>query len=487
MVHALLSRRARGGIARTLGTLARSTAVAGLAFALFGQGLYSQTAKMPSSLRYGSGLLDIPVATVLPHLSVTGTYSGFGLSVSERLVLDRAADVVTTAGSFEKWLSDGSITVGLFDRAEVGVTIQHYDDATEGGNLLGGFGRLSLLPSSVEGLDLAVGARYVSSPSFDPFDDDFRPNRLGYPDARVLAAPRGRDEFETNLTPYAVATAQFPGIAAGFMPDHDFTFTIGWGGGLFRAGSDLDYYSDDAFGGVFAGSVIHFGMGDGRLLNVMAEFNGFDLNSGLQLDFGGIRAGAFALGLNHGGYSTFRSRKFGVLASVAFCGVGRALCKPRLLEPPKPDTVTLPAPPPDTVLLERVVAPPLPQGTAMTICLATGRSAQVMLTAQGDTLVGPSRVALSELRPALDFAGVYAGEHDWFLDDEPLTLDEREYSKSGEPLRLDCADIQQAGEHEGVPVFANRLAEQPYDMVYVPVAPGTWQGYEYGLQQTRGQ
>lgn len=474
-----------GSFVLPTGAAARCGVAAVLVLAVVVPRASSQSSKMPSTLRYGSGLIDVPAASVLPHLAVSGTYSGFGLSVSDRLVVNRAGEVIATDGPFEKWLSDGSIALGLFDMAELGVTIQHYDDANEGGDLLGAFARLSVLPASVEGLDLAVGARYVTSPTFDPATDEYRPNRLGYPDARIWSEETR--EFSSNLTPYAVATAHFPGIEAGFLPKHDFSFTVGWGGGLFSAGSNLDLYGDAESDGVFAGSVIHVGLGDDRLLNVTAEFNGFDVNAGLQLDMGGIRVGAFALGLNYNEHSTFRSRKLGVLASVAFCGATGGLCKPRLAERPMPDTVTLPAPPPDTVVMERTVAPPLPTGASATICLATGLQAQVTITAQGDTLVGPSRVSISELRPAVDFAGAYAQGREWFAGDEPIEFEEREYSKSGEPLRLECADIERVGEHQGVSLFADRSHERPFDIVYVPVSPGVWQGYEHGLQRTRGE
>ena len=449
-----------------------------------GQSAAGQNSNMSSTLRWGSGLLDVPVATVLPHLAVAGTYSGFGISVSERLVVTRSGEFIARGEPYEKWVSDGSIAVGLFDRAEVGVSIQHYDDATEGGNLLGGFARLSVLPSSVKGFDLAVGARYVTSPSFDPFEDEFRPNRLGYPDSRILS-DAGR-EFDSNLSPYAVVTAQTAGPSGGFLPEHDISLTLGWGSGLFSAGDDVDFHQVFGSSGFFAGSAFHIGIGEGRLLNLMAEFNGFDVNAGFQVDVGGIRAGAFALGLGYEKYSTFRSRKFGVMGSVAFCGAVGSLCKPQLAERPKPDTVTLPPPPADTVIMERTVAPPLPVGTPETLCLATGAAAQVLVTAQQDTLVGPTRVSIADLRPAVDFAGDYAGDQDWFADDESISLDDREYSKSGETVRLSCGDIVRIGEHRGVPVFAERSSERPHDMVYVPVRPGVWQGYEHGLQRTRG-
>ena len=94
--------------------------------------------------------------------------------------------------------------------------------------------------------------------------------------------PRNAEEFNTNLTPYAVGTAYLPISEASFV-----SLTLGWGGGMFSAGSDLDFYQDGSTGGVFGGTALHVGLGTGRQLNLMAEYNGFDANAGLQIDLGG--------------------------------------------------------------------------------------------------------------------------------------------------------------------------------------------------------
>lgn len=465
--------------------LLHTAAVALLALALTAAPGTAQNRGTTTTLRYGSGLMDIPVATVLPHLAITGTYSGFGISVDNTLVIDRDGNVVGNGPAFDKWLSDGSIAIGLFDRAELGISIQHFDDPEEGGNLLGAFGRVSVLPSSMRYLDLALGARYVSSPSFgdDYGNYEFQPSRFGYPDARVYSGYNGHDEFSSNLTPYVVATATLPGFEAG--PDYDITLNLGWGGGMFSAGSDLEFYRTSSSNGLFAGSSLNFAMGSGRYLSLMGEWNGFDTNAGVQIDLGAMRFGAFMLGLQHDGSSTIKSRKFAVMGSVAFCTEHGGLCS-NVPEPPVPDTVMIPAPPPDTVVVERQVTPPLPTGTPTTVCLAVGMNVEVLLTAAGDTLVGPSRVSMRDLGPGIVFAGTYARDMEWFTEDEPVMVEERRFDKSGNPVRMDCDDIMQVGMHEGVPVFVERSAEEPYTMVYVPVAPGEWQGYEFGLQGTRG-
>lgn len=326
-----------GGAARPMSGRAALLFVLALVQPAAGQEL-----RMPGSLRYGSGLLDIPVATVVPHLAVVGTYSGFKLSVDQVIVLDRDGREVYKGGRYDKWNSDGSLTFGLFNRIEVGATIQHYDSEEHGGNMLGGFARASLLPAAFDRLDLAVGARYVSSPSYGDIHElnDVQPGRLGHPDYRLTrrlgAYP---EDFSTNLSPYVVATAH-----AVRSEDFDMTLTAGWGAGMFRAGDDRDFYADAASGGLFGGAGLHRGLGGGRVLHAMAEFNGFDVNTGVQIDAGGIRLGAFALGVLHDDHSTYRSRKFGIMGSVAFCGERLKLCAGKT-EPPPPPPPPPPAPP----------------------------------------------------------------------------------------------------------------------------------------------
>lgn len=429
---------------------------------------------MPATLRYGSGLIDIPVALVLPHLAFTATYSGFGASAAETVVPDSPGAEVGTGGRFERWFSDGSLALGLFDRVEVGATLQHYADRDQGGTIYGAFGRWALRRPDTRGLGLAAGFRYVTSPSFgDGGLGDIQPNRLGYPDWRVTRGTPGAEDFSGNFSPYLVGTLVFPGFA-GSAP-YDVTLHAGWGGGLFRAGRDREFYRETDSGGVFAGAAVHFGLGDRRLVNLMADFNGFDANAGVQIDLGGIRVGAFALGLQYDDETTFRSRKFGVLGSIAFCGGMRALCRGR--RAPAPDTVTLPAPPPDTVLVVRQADTEAPEGTSGTLCLATGESVGITVTAAGDTLIGPPWIPIRELPPGLVFAGSYAEGHEWFGAGQPIRFDGREYVRTGDPSPLNCSEILRVGEHEGVPLFANRGAGTPFVVLQVPVKPGLWQAY----------
>lgn len=277
------------------------------------QGVTAQSLRMPSTLRYGSGLLDIPVASVLAHGALTLSYSGFKLSTDQTILLDRMGREAGTKEGFDKWLSDGALAIGLFNRVELGASIQHFDDEDHGGNMLGGFARISLLPASMQRFALAAGARYVTSPSYGSGFPEIQPGRLGHPDYRVLRNPAGDGEFSGNLSPYVVATAN--AVSSGSV---DMTLTAGWGMGLFSAGSDLNFYSSGGAGGLFGGAGLHFAMGGGRLMHLIAEYNGFEVNAGLQVDLGNVRVGAFSHGLTADGHSTYRSRKFGVQAALAF-------------------------------------------------------------------------------------------------------------------------------------------------------------------------
>lgn len=456
----------------------RACIAAVVALAVLVRPAAAQPRDVSATLRYGSGLVDIPVGTVLPHLTVTASYSGFRLPWHRTGGSARAGGDRHGRDRGGRWLSDGSVAIGLFDRLEAGATLQHLGDARDGGRIVGGFGRLSLLPGSLDRLHLAVGARFVTSPSFGG-DDRGRPqpNRLGYPDARVVRNPPGAREFRGNLSPYVVATAVLPGLD-GVPLAYDMTLSAGWGGGIFSAGGDLDFYNDGSSGGLFAGSAIRVSLGAAAGMSMMAEFNGFDTNAGVRFDFGGAQFGAFALGMNHDGSTAFRSRKFGVAGSIAVCADALGLCRRRSHAPA--DTITLPAPPPDTVIVVRAIESSRPAGTPATLCLATGEGAQVFLTEAGDTLVGPDRVSLRELGPAVVLAGSYAEGRDWFGRGEAINFSGRSYRQRDAPGPADCGDIVHVGWRGGVPLFAERSAELPYDLLYVPVRPGLWVRYANG-------
>ncbi len=453
--------------------------------------LGGQTATMPSTLRYGSGLMDIPVASVLPHLAATGTWSGFFVKLDRTVRVDGSGNAVGFGGSVDAFRQDGSFSLGLFDRLEVGTTLQSFGGTSSGGDVWGLFGRVQLLRPSDQGLGVAAGARWVKAPDFGD-GQAYRPGRLGFPDRRFRAYP-GRADIATGLSLYGVATARMRGGDGGLVPRHDFTFSLGYGTGMFREGGDLAFYADGDSGGWFLGSAVHVAIGQASVLTLMGEYDGFDVNLGTQLDVGGIRVGAQVLGVNHdqppGGWdSEYRTPRLGILASVAVCpGEGRGLlCRPRLMARPSRELIQLPAPPPDTVVVTRLVERPLPDGTPAVVCLSTGEDVRVRVTAFADTLVGSERVPIRTLRPGVAFAGTYGEGTAWFTDGEAVTYRGGRYEKSGVESRIDCADIERVGETSGVPLFAPRGTETPYPTLWVPVRPGVWMEYRRGPRRPPG-
>jgi hypothetical protein len=438
---------------------------------------------MPSTLRYGSGFLDIPVAGVLPHLAMTGTFSGFFVSLDRRALVGPSGATVDYGEGVEEFHRDASFTLGLFDLMEVGTTVQALNRASDGGSMWGIFGRLQVVRAPPEGLGLAVGARYVTAPDFS--DGITRqPGRLGFPDERFRETYEGsRTNVATRLSLYGVATAHVPGWRSGLLPRHRFTISAGYGTGMFQAGGHLPFYSQADSDGWFFGSSVHVLVARESTLALLGEYNGFDVNLGAQLDVSGVRVGAHILGVNHSepteGYaSEYLRPKLGFLVSLAVCPSGGGfLCKPNVAERQPLASVQLPAPPPDTVVVVREVPPPLPGGTPAVMCLSTGKELLLRVTAQGDTLVGPGRVPIDSLRPGVAFAGVYAGETDWYRDDQPVSVEGRTYERRGAPRRLACDRIEPVAEHRGVPLFAPRGGEIPSRVLYVPVRPGLWQPY----------
>ena len=211
--------------------------------------------KMPSTLRWGTGHVDVPSASVLPHMAITGTYSGFYVNIDDDLVIGGNGQIIGTRGELKKWYSDAAVAFGLFDRAEVGAVLHSLDDEGSG-NLIGAFGQLALVrPSAMgSGIGLAIGGKYSTSPDYDE-SIPYAPNRLGIPDAdfRQGYGP-GTADTDTNLSFYAVASAFLKGFESDIIPDHDFTFTLGWGNGVYQGGDYLPWYSFADSEGFFAGT-----------------------------------------------------------------------------------------------------------------------------------------------------------------------------------------------------------------------------------------
>ena len=472
--------RLKGGLAAVLVTVS-----------LLGADLEAQTPTMPSTLRYGSGLMDIPVSSVLPHLHVTGTLSAFRSSLGQRVQIGEDGAVTGYGPGDTGLYTDGSMAVGLFDRLETGISLQSIDDESSGGNVWGLFGRVRLWEPVDQGLGLAVGGRWLTSPGFDG-SGSWAPGRLGFADRRLrdeyAGEPRG---LGTELSLYGVATAYLRGFDGGPLPENDLSLTVGYGSGMFKDGGDLGFYGSGHTNGWFMGGAVHLGLGPGSLLTLMVEHNGFDVNVGAHYDWEGIRIGAQYLASNHGwpasGHvSEYQEPKFGLLASIAVCPGRRGfLCRPERMARVEPDTLYIPPPPPDTVLVGEVPgaagAEEEEEGEEITLCISTGQNVPVRVTESGDTLVAESGISLAEARPYLSFSGSYAGDAFWYRDGRPVFFENAEYGPVEEPFPVDCRQILRVGIYEGVPVFSTVSARRPLSVLFIPVRPGIWRRYERGV------
>ena len=448
-----------------------------------------QTPTMPSTLRYGSGLIDIPVSSVLPHMAITGTFSGFFLNLGRRVEIDDTGAPVSFGPGIDEFFSDGSVAFGLFDRAEVGASFQSFEDAASGGDVWGIFGRVRLWEPVDQGLGLAVGGRYLKSPTFAD-GRDYSPGRLGLADDRLRKDYTGLRGVDTNLSLYGVATAFLRGFDRGPLPPNDMTFTLGRGSGMFSDGGELDFYSPGHANGWFFGSAIHVEVSDRSKLTLMAEHNGFDVNVGGHFDWNGLRVGAQYLASNHawptdGHTSEYQKPKFGILASIAICPSAPGFrCRPRMMERTEPDTIWIPPPPPDTVIVRVGGAPARVPGEETSVCLSTGQNIPIRVTAQGDTLVGPSGVSIGAMRPNVVLAGSYASGAFWYESDQGVVFEGAEFHKSDDIFPIDCDQILRVGVYEGVPLFAVLSARRPLEVIFIPVRVGLWHRYERGLRRS---
>ena len=434
--------------------------------------------------------MDIPVSSVLPHMSITGTISGFFSQLGRRIEVDETGRPSGFGPARDEFYSDGSIAIGLYDRAEAGISVQSLSEGASGGNLWGVFGRVRLWEPIDQGVGLAVGGRYLTSPTFGD-DVSYAPGRLGFADERLRESYTTVAGMETNLSLYAVATAYLRGFDGGPLPENDMTFSLGYGGGTFRDGGELDFYSSGHGGGWFVGTALHMGMGQRSQLTLMAEHNGFDVNLGAQYDWGGIRVGAQYLASNHvwptdGQTSEYQKPKFGLMASLAICPNEAGFrCRPTVMARTEPDTIFIPPPPPDTIVVRvSAGAAPVLDGVASSICLSTGQNVPVRVTAAGDTLIGPASVPLRSVRPGLVLAGTYAGNAFWYQDGEVVIFEGGDFGQADDVFPIDCDQILRVGVYQGVPVFAVITAQRPLDVIFIPVRPGLWHRYERGLRES---
>lgn len=140
---------------------------------------------------------------------------------------------------------------------------------------------------------------------------------------------------------------------------------------------------------------------------------------------------------------------------------------------PPPVVAPPPAPP---------AAPPAPPRNAIRVCVVQGTNLvdveAFYRPTMGDTLV----VVAGQDRP---FSTVYpsttgyAAGQTWFINNEPITFNNREYVKFGVARIITPAELTRAGEVSGVGVWRSNAAGATDDIIYVPTRTGCeFQGYQ---------
>ncbi|HWZ57465.1 MAG TPA: hypothetical protein VNW46_00715 [Gemmatimonadaceae bacterium] len=253
--------------------------------------------EFPQTRYWGTGLIDIPVASVSPlsgDFSIQ--YAGTGYQTSSLVPL------------YHNGLnSQGNLTVALFGRAEVGVT------AFSGDPEQGFSGQLMLLrerdfsPNSILRYlpNVAFGVRNVGPyPHIDRFNlgygETVNPNGGSAP---VIRADSVHRSFETNNSVYGVATKGFLlSDIKSSLPEIGIDLTIGYGDGLFSNHGNLPVklYASNATGGLFYGVDATMRPTPNTLVTIMGENNAWDFNVGAQVDWRGLRAGVAVTELGAG-------------------------------------------------------------------------------------------------------------------------------------------------------------------------------------------
>ena len=280
-----------------------TSAIAAAALMTVAAGRVDAQQTFPQTIYWGSGLVDIPTAWVSPLPGDFAiNYSGKRFNAdpnSEKINYNnRLNSQLTFAMSGWGFLEAGYAAYsanpewGFFGKALL-VNQQ---------NLRARGGAAGWLPG------IAVGMRNIGPyKHIDRFGVGYNllPPPMGSQDQLHVADTLHRS-FNTANTVYGVATESF--ALSDIRPnwaDLDLSFSVGWGNGLFKDHGDLpvEQYAKHATGGLFYGGKLDFNPTANLGLSLMAENNAWDYNVGGNLNYRGIRAGAYMTELGAGSAS----------------------------------------------------------------------------------------------------------------------------------------------------------------------------------------
>jgi hypothetical protein len=239
----------------------------------------------PQTLRWGTGLIDIPVAFVSPLSGDFGlTLSGTTYHTSP--VLPRYSESLSKQGAF---------SLALFGRAEVGVSVYSTDPEQ-------GFFWQALLLNQADfhhGIwkflpSVAVGMRNIGPyDHIDRFGRGYQENPVPGATAPHLAADSIHDGFKTGNTLYGVATKSvYVGSPEPGWTSLGLSFSVGYGNGLFSNHGTIPVsdYASAHTGGIFFGVNADLHPTVNTVVTFMAENDAWENNIGAAVIYRGLRA-----------------------------------------------------------------------------------------------------------------------------------------------------------------------------------------------------
>jgi hypothetical protein len=105
------------------------------------------------------------------------------------------------------------------------------------------------------------------------------------------------------------------------------------------------------------------------------------------------------------------------------------------------------------------------------ICVLTDGRLE-MVRADYNTATGDTLVAGRPFRTVHPTDRQYAAGAVWYMNNQPITVQDRSYVKYGLPRILGANEVTRFATFQGVPVFAEAGARGRPDVLYVPVRPG---------------
>ncbi len=266
----------------------------------------------PSTLDFGTGLIDIPVAWVSPN-------SGdIWITASGKVV--NYCGTVCTINFQDKLNTNLSIDTHWAQRFSVGLSVYSQNPN------YGFFGQALVLKQqpSKAWPSIAVGFRNLGPDSHEERflvgNDVFVSPTGGITDT----VPAFAKHFHSTPTVYAVATRE---IAAG--SNGAASLSVGYGSGIFHDDGDLGRnYNDKGtiVKGLFLGARYAVRPSTNTTVTILAENNGWDWNAGLVGNWRGLSLGVYGTELEEGGknpskgtlYTVYNYTKFN--ASLGYSG-----------------------------------------------------------------------------------------------------------------------------------------------------------------------